>query len=193
MIYCINLEERTDKKALCEKVFNKYGLDVEFFPAVDGRDWEKNEHDLLPGYQGLNQTLVNLLTKAIELDLEYVTIFEDDIEFNSDPKGIVEDLPEGWDMFYYGCLNSYRAPKIVGNIHKVRRAFLGHAMVLKNTMFKPVIDELKKMDRPSDLCIADVYRDLDNFKAYCSIPGVAYQRAGFSDNLKSKVKAREVD
>ncbi len=194
-MFLINLKKRPEKLERSIEVFKKYDMDVEVVEAVDAVEmgYEINEHGLITGFKALNESIIGILESAIENNYKSIFIFEDDIEIDEDPRPHFDDLPDNWDVFYLGCLNTVNYPKIKGAIHKVRRAYLGHAIALKSTMFQPVIDKLKEMKIPSDVCIAEVYNDLKNYKAYCTIPGIAWQRKGYSDNYLTIVDNSEVN
>jgi len=194
-MFLINLEKRPEKLERSMEVFKKYDMDVERVNGIDAvkLGYERNEHGLLPGFRALNEVIIGILENAIKNDYKSIFIFEDDIEINEDPRPHFNDLPDNWDTFYLGCLNNCNYPKIKGTIHKVRKAFLGHAIALKSTMFQPVIDQLKKMTLSSDESIASVYSDLENYKAYCTIPGIAWQRKGYSDDYLAIVDNSEVN
>lgn len=194
-MFLINLKKRTEKLERSLEVFENHDMDVEVVEGIDAAElgYEWNEHGLRPGFIALNETIIGILENAIENNYSSIFIFEDDIEIGEDPRPHFDDLPEHWNVFYLGCLNACNYPKIKGTIHKVRRAFLGHAIALTSRMFQPVIDQLKKMTLSSDESIAKVYSDLDNYKAYCTIPGIAWQRKGYSDDYLAIVDNSEVN
>lgn len=107
---------------------------------------------------------------------------------------MIAHLPDNWDCFTLGYLNKrYQPTHINGRVYKLRHANLGHLWFFKSTMFQPMIDELLKMELPYDECISKVFSDFDKYKAYGILyKGIAYQRAGYSDNLKKYIDNSEV-
>jgi len=201
--YCINLLKRPEKKILAQEQFDKIGLSVEFIEAVDGTDLPTNEYGLIGGYQGLNQTIINILNDAIENNYSGIRIIEDDIVFDDDFNSIfienAQYIPENFSVLYFGCKSHlYSTPNIGGRIHYVHSAHLGHDFIIKKEMFEPLKAELAKMEAPSDVCLRYIYTKTlgesgeHTFKACCFKRGISSQREGYSDNMK-KVTRIEVD
>ncbi|KXJ78978.1 glycosyltransferase 25 family member [Aedes albopictus] len=125
-IYMINLERRPERRNKMFNNFDELGLDVEFFPAVDGR--QLNDEKLreigvkfLPGYAdpyhkrpmtmgeiGCFLSHYYIWQKMIALNLEEVLILEDDIRFEPYFKRRVAQVLAdarrigGWDLIYFG-------------------------------------------------------------------------------------------
>jgi len=199
---CINLEKSKDKKESVSAEFDKYNMAVKFVIAVDGSEIDDNEHGLIGGYQALNQTIINILDEAIDNKLDSITIFEDDVRFTEDPMKAVEGESIGGDcdVLYLGARAFHATPKTESDrvFRLLSGAVLGHAIVIKKSMFDPWISQLEKFEKPSDLCLVDAYSEMnedDNpkYKAYYFKPGIAYQEAGYSDNLNRECKKRWVD
>ncbi|XP_023300463.2 glycosyltransferase 25 family member [Lucilia cuprina] len=125
-IYMINLERRPERREKMEKLFNVLGLDVEYFPAVDGQ--KLNHHILkemgikfLPGYEdpyhhrpmtmgeiGCFLSHYKIWEKMVEEKQEQVLILEDDIRFEPYFKDKAESVMEQirnvieYDLVYFG-------------------------------------------------------------------------------------------
>jgi len=199
---CINLPERTDRKELAIEEFKKLDRDVLFVEALKvERDHEKITKAIKRGYIGLNLTIARELKIAIEEGVKELTIFEDDVVFIDDVQKIydseIKNLPEDASVLYWGSVSVGIGSRLVkGRIHKVRKAYYGHAITLynKDGFFESLINELEKLEQPSDVCILNHYRDVVNgLKAYSFVKGIAYQRAGYSDNTEREENERLVD
>lgn len=95
----INLLRRPERRIKMEKSFRELGLEVEHFPAVDGRDLsldiiEKMGIRFLPGYEdpyhhrqmtmgeiGCFLSHYKIWERMVELEQKEVLILEDDIRF----------------------------------------------------------------------------------------------------------------
>lgn len=198
-VYCINLSKRTDKKLMCSVQFNEMDMGVEFISAIDGNMLVGKYPDspLIAGYQGLNETLINIFEDALANNYDSILILEDDVEFEMCAESIftsnLKHLPKIWDILTLGQKSTRRTPHINGKIFKSRHFVLGHAMGIKHTLFKQIISKLKLMDTPSDLCIASCLLDIDNVKGYCIRPSIAIQRAGISDNQGGWIEQNDID
>ncbi|XP_058460846.1 glycosyltransferase 25 family member isoform X2 [Malaya genurostris] len=125
-IYMINLERRSERRKKMLNNFDELGLEVEYFPAVDGK---KLTDDVLreigvkflPGYAdpfhqrpmtmgeiGCFLSHYYIWKKIIELKQEEVLILEDDIRFEPYfSRRVYQLLNEartigGWDLIYFG-------------------------------------------------------------------------------------------
>ena len=124
-IYCINLDNRKDKWAKSERVFNRWGLKVERFSAKSPRDsevdyyWKKLNY-LEPndsirrskkemtkiGEVGCFLSHFSIIKKAKEEGKKKILIFEDDVIFRKTfDKDIrfLKILQDDWAMLYFGA------------------------------------------------------------------------------------------
>ena len=97
-IYCINLERSTERRKSMQKQFAHNGLDVEFFPAVDGKAIGKD------GAFGCAQSHKYVWVDIIKNNYKNCLILEDDVILNKQLKNVLEILrePVNWDILYLG-------------------------------------------------------------------------------------------
>ena len=194
-IVCINLPERTDRKSYITKLFKGESIRFEF---VDGLriQPETRSDNMLTGYYGLNQAIINILQDCIKNNIDSVMIFEDDVAFSDDYLDIftedISHLPKDWGVLYLGCYNKLAPILVSGRLYKVKRALLGHAVAIRSSLFPKIIELLTKMDMPSDVCICEAYRE-EGIKAYSFLnKGIAHQIRGYSDNCRTLADNRRV-
>lgn len=108
-IYCINLDHREDRRVSVGAEFEREGLDVEFFPAVDGRVNAPTGIYVTPSEYGCSQSHTNIWRDMVLKNRDIALVFEDDVCLESDFKNklnqILEDaknLP--WDVIHLGPL-----------------------------------------------------------------------------------------
>jgi len=197
---CITINE--EKRKAASEEFEKYKMGVNFVDGVDGSEIETNEHGLIGGYIALSETLIDILKSAIENKLESITIFEDDVRFTENPMLAVEneEIADNVHALYLGARAFNATPKTKSDriFVLLSGAVLLHGGIIKSALFQPWINELEKFEKPSDLCLVDAYsaKNKDGnpmYRACYFNPGIAYQEAGFSDNLKRECKKRWVD
>jgi hypothetical protein len=109
-IYCLNLLRRTDRREYVEELLQELQIeDVEFFPAVDGKEKGLTHYDkrITPGMVGCYESHKRILEDAILHEYESILILEDDI---LPAPGIldllpaaIECIPEDWEFAYLGC------------------------------------------------------------------------------------------
>jgi GR25 family glycosyltransferase involved in LPS biosynthesis len=130
-IYCINLDSRTDRLALCTEQLLKYGAnEFERFSA----------HALENGAHGHCKTYCALIDTCLAQGLENCLLLEDDVSFTGNVKefkGIlnvsVSELPGDWDALYLGgtlCDNYTSSPisTYSKNLYRLHSAFATQAV-----------------------------------------------------------------
>jgi GR25 family glycosyltransferase involved in LPS biosynthesis len=183
---CINLERRTDRweESLIE--FDKLGIYVTRFNAIESSDSSYGNH----------LSHASILKFAKEKNLDNVLIFEDDVEFFPGAKrnliNSIKDLPEDWDMFYLGAnLDVYKAYKITTHLAKLTGAFATHAYAVRHTLFDKLIDiNMDITTIHNDVSYANLIHP--NYKCYLTLPLVAGQRNSYSDIQKKIMSSNDM-
>ena len=183
-IYCINLDRRPEKWLQCEQEFNKHGLTVERFSAVDGNP-DKIVSKLTDGAIGCIKSHLNIIKLAKELNLKNVLIFEDDVEFIDDLNNIFQEyykqIPTDWGLLYFG-VNHNNLPllKFTENLSFVKHTYTTHAYAVNNRLYDMIIETLSNFENECDILLTKI-QELGN--SYVFQPHLAWQRAGYSDIL----------
>ena len=188
-IYCINLDHRTDRWEICEKLFKKFNLDVtRVSPVVIGDE----EHCCLRKPQlSLFRTHKNLIIEAKNQNLKNVLIFEDDVEFcdeveNYNGKSLEERfsssinfLPPNWDVFFLGAgIYTDNKSLIGGEIYKIGYALTTHALSINNNYYDTIIKILDSEHDALDIIYCGLMSKNETFSFH---PNLISQRASFSD------------
>ncbi|XP_034471649.1 glycosyltransferase 25 family member [Drosophila innubila] len=124
-IFMINLLRRPERREKMERIFNEIGLDVEHFPAVDGKELnaqlvQQMGISFLPGYEdpyhhrpmtmgeiGCFLSHYRIWQQIVERQLQQVLILEDDIRFKpyfkSNALRVLEQVEKlDYDLIYFG-------------------------------------------------------------------------------------------
>jgi GR25 family glycosyltransferase involved in LPS biosynthesis len=195
-IYCINLDRRTDRWEKCKEQFDKLGIEVERFSAVDGNT---ENHGLGHPFDSelagaISHTRV--IEKAKQLGLKNVLVLEDDVVFHDDVQELFEkyakQLPKDWDGVLFG--GNHVAPTTFENrnIVKLQRSYALHAYAINAKAYDPItnymnsqIDEsIKRGKGKSGISIAADFFMANlqpSNKWYCFKPHLAWQAEDFSD------------
>lgn len=187
-VYCINLERRNDRWEKCKKQFDKLGIEVERFSAVDGSKLEYNNKTLLPGEIGIIRSNLELVKKAKENNYENIFIFEDDVEFtdefNEKFENYVEQVPQDWCFLYLGGNHVGGTYPINKNLHKITHSFAIHAFAINNKIYDIIIEMLQKETEQVDVTYAILQK---TNPSYVFIPHLAWQAEDFSDIQETNV------
>ena len=191
LVYCINLDKRTDRWENSLKEFSKLNVNVQRFSAID-----KPDNPVL----GCYLSHFNLIKKAAE-ENKNILIFEDDVEFtcvstNKDQnefkmeyieKALSElcKLPT-WDMFFLGGNPMTYFYQISPHLAKLTRCYSLQAYGINKNYAKFLVNVLEKsMANPIDVIFSDYLMPVNNM--FISVPMVAIQKAGFSNLYNANV------
>jgi len=186
-VYCISLPHRTDRRENFKKEVEKFDLgEFEFFEASYGKDLP-NPNNLKLGAIGLVNTTIRLLNYALESNIKTIAIIEDDCCFDDEIKNIdkyYQQLPNDWDMLYYGGNHNFHwhaAPKpikVSDNILKLQYTFSTQFVVIKDHLYKPIIDELSSYSEAIDVQYTKFQKTKNVYAFY---PSIAKQSPSYSD------------
>lgn len=155
-IYCINLDERTDRWEHAQKEFEKAGIldRVNRFSAIRDVD----------GRVGVIKSNVAIVKIAKQKKLKNVLVFEDDFEFIvDDPQQVLQKSIDQvgsikWHLFYLGANTHEKLIKFKPNLILLKNAFAVHSMAYSNFMYDEFImkfENIKTIRTFDD--ILDVY------------------------------------
>ena len=138
-VYCINLDERTDRWEQAQKEFRKMGVEnVKRFSAI------KHEK----GNVGCRGSHLEIVREVKKLGFNNVLIFEDDVLVVGDLTNINEALEElttvDWDLFYFGATvdpNVGRLTEITDNLVRTNFAYTTHAYAINSHMFDYILEQ----------------------------------------------------
>lgn len=180
-IYCINLDRRPDRWLQIKPEFNREGLHVERFPAIDANDFKVN-YACDNNNNACTLSHLSIVLRAKYLGLKSVMIFEDDAvltnNFTVKLQECLKELPADWNMLYLGASHREQPVKIADKIYKLQRSFCTHAYILNENMYDVMIESFPKLDQPCD-CFYTVLQK--EYKMYITNPPLAWQRGDFSD------------
>ena len=174
-IYCISLEQRTDRRSKVRRQFSKVGLldRVEF---VIVRKHQSNCE------QGIYESHMASIKLGIQADADNIVIFEDDIFFEGfSPDKLKQCIdflaahPE-WDVLFFGCLVSGSQKTDNKTVLKVKYRSLAHAYAL-NRKFAEVL-----VQKPFQNIAFDTLLGALNENCYAMYPAIAFQSDSATDN-----------
>jgi hypothetical protein len=194
-IYCINLDRRADRWDECCSIFEKMNLNVERFSACDGQLLDIGYGKVYNGEFGGTVTHTRLIKKIKDEKLEKVLILEDDIEFcdtfEKDFKSSIQELPNDWDLLFFGGNHTGGYDKISEKIGRVYRTLALHSYavnqkaidILYENMIRFVGNTLGCGKQLTPSVAADFYmsRLQPMLNCYSIFPNLTWQRESFSD------------
>lgn len=180
--FCINLDSRPDRWTLATQEFARIGYNVQRFPGIVSNRFSDKKRNACWGNHLSHASILRL---AKDLNLDAVTIFEDDVEFFPNALNNIvntlEELPSDWHMLYWGAnVDVFHPIMISTHIAKLTGAFATHAYVVRNSLF----DELIKINTNENIVHNDVAYASEihpYYNCYLAVPMVAGQRKDFSD------------
>lgn len=184
-IVCINLDIRKDRWRECRRLFNRHNLNVERLPAIYGKMlniYERPEQGAwYPGYVGCGLSHLFAMKYAKQLNLKNILIFEDDIEFIEDINEVFHEIkgeiPNDWNMIYFGGSHHCVPQKISKHIYKTINLLTAHAIAINGNYFDTVIESITNIDTPVDVN----YQKLqEHCNAYVTRPHLVWQKSDYS-------------
>jgi len=177
-IYCISLDERTDRRKQAKAQFRAVGLGdkVEFVVV------KKHPVDC---EQGIYESHILCMEKGIRTHAENMIIFEDDIVFDRFKPDTIEKCIDflatntDWKIMFLGCMVKKSAKTDNRSVLRVRFRSLCHAYVLTRE-FAETIVKIPWQKIPFD----DMIRDIKDDQMYAIYPSFAFQSNSRSDNQR---------
>jgi GR25 family glycosyltransferase involved in LPS biosynthesis len=196
-IYCINLDRRVDRwEENCLPQFEKIGLDVERFSAVDGKELNLPQGSVYSAELAGSYSHLNALKKAKEDKVKKLLLLEDDVFFKENVnelfESLIERVPNDWDYLFFGGNHVGGYLPITDGVVKINRSYAIHACGIKESSYDIMIQHLENKinkvmsdltitHKPSvaaDYFLGDLHRVLNT---YCFLPHLAWQKDGHSD------------
>lgn len=197
-VYVINLDERTDRLSEVTSELGKLKIDFERFSAVNG----KNLTDPKPGHEkshtnskswnknslALVRTTINIIEDAKSKGYESILILEDDVEFRDTVQSLFNraksQLPNDWEMFFFGIFNKVKPRRYSSLLAKVNGGVCCHAYMIHSRVYDVYLDALKKEDKPIDVVtMEDIH---PRGKTFSFLSNFAFQRESFS-NISNEI------
>ena len=164
--------------------FERHGIrGVRRFAATDGQaltcppNWSSTK-----GAYGCLLSHLQVVCEARSLGAPSVLIFEDDVEFHARFQDLfstyVQQVPDDWEILYFGALHMEDPIRISENVYRVGRAYSTYAYALKDAIFDTFIES--NTDAVSAIDVNNLALQM-NHKCYCFVPHVAWVESGESD------------
>ena len=147
-IVCINSDKNNWTEV--QNFFYSISLTVEKISSIevddmmlfsDKQNWKNTENNIKRC-----MTHLFILKYAKQLNLKNILILEDNIEFHENfveyAQEALNQLPEDWDMLYFGGNHSIPPYKHRDNIYRVERTLNSYAIAINNKAFDRTIEEL---------------------------------------------------
>jgi glycosyl transferase family 25 len=181
---CINLDRRPERWQRMESRFAAFNLGpVERISAIDGfkvpipSDWPES-----PGAYGCLQSHLLVVRRARAEGRESVLIIEDDVlldeRFHEKFNERVQNLPENWDMLFFGCLHHDPPVSVASGIGRLRGSFSTFMYVVRHTAFDAFIRLNSRAKQAVDRNNTILQR---LFNCYCFLPHLAWVDDSYSD------------
>lgn len=158
-------------------------LNVQRFSAVDGNSVPKPAGWIhSDGAYGCLLSHVEVVREAQRSNAQSVLIFEDDTVldpgFQSKFASFSKEVPDDWDMLYFGALHKDEPAQISEHVGRITKANSTYAYALKNTVFDVFIELNARAEHVLDM---NSYILQERFNCYCFMPNLAWVEAEYSD------------
>lgn len=181
---CVNLDRRPERWQRVQARFAEHGIDgVRRFAALDGNDLAIPAHwRHSPGAYGCLRSHLEVVEEARRLGAPSVLIFEDDVVFHADLRqkfaACMEELPDDWDMLYFGALHKDEPVPFSGTLVRLTRSNSTYGYAIRNTVFDAFIDLNAHAE---DVLDNNSFILQQRFNALCCMPHLAWVENDWSD------------
>jgi len=176
-IYCISMDERSDRREEAENQFDKIGL-LEYVEFITVK---KHPHD---SEEGIFESHTDCIKKGLAAGAGNIVILEDDIMFEGfSPERLkqcidfMREAPD-WKAFFFGCLVSGSRKTHRKGVLAVKYRSLAHAYVL-NRGFAELL-----VKKPWRKIAFDTELKSHNNGFYAAFPAFAFQSNSPTGNSK---------
>lgn len=182
-IFCVNLDRRADKWELSKAEFEKIGINVERFSAVDGSTITVPAGaKITAGEIGCSLSHTTILKRMLDEGWNRILILEDDVEFMDGANQFfsqwIGQVPADWDMLYLGGNHISEPAPISQNVARIIRTYTTSHYGITRSMAQQVISEVEKFNSQIDVTYTEFQK---THKCFVFKPVLAWQKAGFSD------------
>jgi hypothetical protein len=180
----VSLPRRMDRRAWVQARMADAGVSAQWFRAVDARRLRRWK-----GFAGLPQRAhsitFRLLLRAAQLrGSAALLVLEDDAVFHPEFRDRVAalELPDDWQIFYFGCQHLAPPTRVSDGIVRVKRALDTHAVAFRRSAFlearRAMRGKAKGRDQCSDVLLSSLHEKLPTYAAF---PNLIWQALGESD------------
>lgn len=214
-IFVINLERRKDRREKIKYKLSMFGINFEFFTAIDGQllEYFVNLNILArrtSGYIGCLLSHLHVIKTALERGYKRILILEDDIvihrHINQEFDKIMNEMDwEGksnWDLLYLGgahFTDKYKVNEIniemkeindekrESSIWDANNVWSGHAYALNEKMMRFILDWYKEngLILELDRMLASEVQGTGDWNCYSVYPQLFMQHDEISDNTEN--------
>jgi GR25 family glycosyltransferase involved in LPS biosynthesis len=188
-IYCINLDRRPDRWEKCSNLFERDGIIVDRFSAIDKNNI-KNESKIANGPLACLSSHWNILNKALKEGYEKILIFEDDISFDEGLNSFFEnnlvDVPNDWKFLYLGGNHLNGLTHVKNNVFRMVSSLTTHAYAIKCDIIPQILHLIAEANAPVDVYYAAFHRAFPSYVLKNGEKSVAWQDDDYSDVDDSK-------
>ncbi|MCZ6672767.1 MAG: glycosyltransferase family 25 protein [Verrucomicrobia bacterium] len=181
---CINLDRRTDRWMRFETRMNESGLDrIIRFSAVNGTeqvlpdDWRYSS-----GAYGCLQSHFEMVREARAKNWPHVLVMEDDVilhpEFNRLFNVYLEELPDDWDLLYFGGIHDQEPNPVTEHVVRLTRTYCTFAYALHHRVYDAFIKLNTEASSPVDV---NNFQLQASQNCYGFHPPLAWVEEDFSD------------
>lgn len=209
-VYILNLTQDFAKKERMQKLFDDFGIKVEFVEAIYGKNEPylsefKNKYSTelkSPGAYGYSLTMLKIFNDALEKKYKKIMVCDDDIIFHKDflkefDKSI-RSIPFDWKVLFFGLSGPWSGVNVNQDIKtfNFNKLFLtnvencdgSYCMGYDITIIPKLIEIASKFNAPFDTAIIKYFNDEHVRNIYAFYPYLA-----LADTTTSQIQFRESD
>jgi hypothetical protein len=180
----VSLPRRMDRRGWLQARMADAGVSAEWFRAIDARRLRGSK-----GFKGLPQRAHSLsfrllLRTAKRRDSAALFVLEDDAVFHPEFRERIAalELPDDWQIFYFGCQHLAPPKRVNDGVVRVRRALDTHAVAFRRGAYLEARKIMRGRPTARDQCTDVLLSHLhEKLPTYAAFPNLIWQALGESD------------
>lgn len=205
-VYCVNLLSRPDKREHMAQKFDKLGIDVEWFDAIEYGFAKEIVESLKPAVNDFPRFNVKtpnefgaaishytIIKSALQKGYEKIFVFEDDVlfrkNFNEELNKYLDKVPEDWDMLsLYSFMYELKPQNIRVNSRWVK-SYLSWSLMAYGMNKEAMTDYISIQDKMFQIADRVSFKmpELTDLNIYSTVPTLCIPNKDLGSNIRTSM------
>ena len=182
--WVINLERNPERLQRTRTELEKFKIEFERFPAVDGNNIQPHEYDFSGFKPGMGllenkwalacfRSHIEIIKDAKRKNYKRIVIFEDDIIIDPQFEVMLQNIKEidDWKLLYFGASQYNWNVEMEANFYISKNTLGGFAYAIDSSIYDAILEEAKKEDVAIDKLLSNI-QEANYGKCYTFYPNI---------------------
>ena len=183
-VWVINLERNPERLQRTRTELEKFKIEFERFPAVDGNNIQPHEYDFSGFKPGMGllenkwalacfRSHIEIIKDAKRKNYKRIVIFEDDIIIDPQFEVMLQNIKDidNWKLLYFGASQYNWNVEMKANFYISKNTLGGFAYAIDSSIYDAILEEAKKEDVAIDKLLSNI-QEANYGKCYTFYPNI---------------------